>query len=247
MQGTALVAAAQVVSTGRLRWRARRTRRWNAPEICSLGRSLYPPLPHRRSLCGRAAAWSGGGRGYFRQAQSARRHRGAVRAGAAERLRRRAASGASVQPVPWRTARTGGQDRGTSGAGIRFRPRRVDPRGRGPRRASFSRSNRRLSRAGLATLRSFAAARACIVLKVRTARHLGQSAPRIFRRCPPGDRLVLNRLVLGPLVLAPDGNQPMRRVRTDLVVDIGEFTDAIDRLPDPGTPEQQQALQYLGR
>src|SRR5215472_19133835 len=197
---------------------------WNAPEIGNLGRSLCPPLPPGRSFCSSTTAWRPGGRGHFRQAQPARRHRGAVRSGAAERIRGRATGGSGVQPLPRRTAGSGGQDRGTPRAGTPLRPRRVDPRGRGPRRASFSRSNRRLSRAGLATLSSFATAHACVVRKVGTARHLGQSAPRIFRRSPPGDRLLVDWLVLGPLILAPDGNQPTRRIRADLVVEIGKFT-----------------------
>src|SRR5262249_56618989 len=60
-------------------------------------------------------------------------------------------------------------------------------------------------------------------------------------------RLLVDWLGLGPRVLARDGNQPTRRIRADLVVEIGKFTNAIDRLPDPGTPEQQYSLQYLGR
>ncbi|MBV8420229.1 MAG: hypothetical protein JOZ26_09475 [Hyphomicrobiales bacterium] len=75
--------------------------------------------------------------------------------------------------------------------------------------------------------------------KVRRARHLAQSSPRIFRRCPPGDFLVLDGLVFGSLVLAPDGNQPIRRVRADLGEEIGKFTDAIDWLSEPAAPEQQ--------
>src|SRR5262249_43849762 len=147
--------------------------------------------------------------------------------------------GRSVQVVHRRTARSGGQDRGTHRAGTALRSRRVDRRGRGPRRASFSRSNRRLSGAGLLTLGSLAIAQASIVLKVRPPRHLAQSSPRIFRRRPPDDRLELGRLVFGPFVLAPDGNQPIRRVRADLAVEIGKFTEAIPRASAPAAPEQQ--------
>src|SRR5262249_6464927 len=220
---------------------------WNAPEIGNLGRSLCPPLPPGRSFCSSTTAWSRGGRSHFRQAQPARRHRGAVRSRAAERIRGRATGGSGVQPLPRRTARSGGQDRGTPRAGTALRPRRVDRRGRGPRRASFSRSNRRLSGAGLRALRSFATSKACIVLEVPPARHLAQSVSRIFRRCLPGDPLVRERLVFGPLVFPPDGNEPVRPVHADLGGRIGKFTDAIDRRADPPAPEQEYALLCVRR
>jgi hypothetical protein len=80
-----------------------------------------------------------------------------------------------------------------SGEAVSLRNIRVSrlPR-KGQRGKPVSRSNRHLSRAGLATLSLLANVHACVVRKVGTARHLGQSAPRIFRRSPPGDRLLVD-------------------------------------------------------